>query len=82
MGACAPCTQLPAIRCLSTRMAQNRLYSVVQSHDPYDTHLLVGHQLEYAAAKALSDGLRTGTVSLVPSSDFPDDAKVGDTVEV
>ncbi|CDO25757.1 hypothetical protein MMAG44476_37448 [Mycolicibacterium mageritense DSM 44476 = CIP 104973] len=63
-------------------MAQNRLYSVVQSHAPYDTHVLVGHHLEYTAAKALSDQLSAGTVSVVPSSDFPDDAKVGDTVEV
>lgn len=61
-------------------MAKNVLYSVVQSKAPYTEHILVGHRLEYPEAKALMDSLKTGVISMAPSSDYADDAAVGDMV--
>jgi hypothetical protein len=61
-------------------LTQDRLYSVTQSHAPYSEIILVGHKLDYPAAKALMDQLKDGVLSLVPSSDFADDVGVGDVV--
>lgn len=61
-------------------MAQDRLYSVTQSHAPYSARILVGHKLAHPAAKALMDQLKNGVLSLVPSSDFAADVVVGDAV--
>ncbi|MUL61233.1 hypothetical protein B5P44_01375 [Mycobacterium sp. CBMA 213] len=62
-------------------MTQDRLYSVVQTLAPYATSRLVEHRLDFDSAKAQADSLKSGIVSIVPSSDFPDNAKVGDVVE-
>lgn len=61
-------------------MTQDRLYSVTQSHAPYSARILVGHNLDYPAAKTLMDQLKDGVLSLVPSSDFAGDVSIGDDV--
>ncbi|BBX82189.1 hypothetical protein [Mycolicibacterium aubagnense] len=63
-------------------MTQDRLYSVVQTLAPSDTGRLVEHRLDFGSAKTQADSLKSGIVSIVPSSDFRDDAKVGDVVEL
>lgn len=48
-----------------------RLYSVTQSHYPYDETILVGHNMNQDDADKLRKSLTTGCIGMVPSSDYP-----------